>query len=236
MQKNEVEEILIIVKSGQQEALSMKIYKDGIICRRGCGGLPEISISGMSFTGSSLVFDKLLSILPQEVLDQPVNYVEQKINSPLEYVVAFYGVSKNGQTGEHAEWMKSSGMRFLLDSDSGFNHPLLGFVDTFSLEAAELTNSWYFDIMVKAAFDVQSATLTEQTFIAVSRTQEETQNAFRNYLSQIRLSSRRWDLATFSKDKTYTSKNGIQVRPNFTLSGESSSFTFEPVESGPGSV
>lgn len=233
MQKNEVEEILILVKSGQQEALNMKIYKNGTLCRRGCGGLPEIGILGMSFTDSSLVFDKLLAILPQEVLDQPVNYVEQKINSPLEYVVAFYGVSKNGQNGEHAEWTKSTGVRFLLDSHSKFTHPLLGFLDAFSLQAAELTNSWYFDIMVKAAFDVKSATLTGQTFIAVGKTPVETQNAFRAYLSQIRHSSRQWDLTTFSKDKTYTSKDGIEVRPKFTLSGESTGLNFEPGQSGP---
>ncbi len=50
MDKKEVEMILIKVKLGQDEALSMKIYKKGVIIRRGCGAIPELGISTMTFT------------------------------------------------------------------------------------------------------------------------------------------------------------------------------------------
>jgi hypothetical protein len=232
MQKNEIEEILILIKSGQQEALNIKVYKDGTLCRRGCGGLPEIGVSGMSFTGDGTLFEKLLAFVPQKVLDQPVNYQEQKINSPIEYVVAFFGVSKNGQTGERAEWTKSTGIRFSLDSQSSFKHPLLGFTDALSIEAVALTNPWYFDIMVKAVFNVKSEALTDQTMIAVPTTEAALQSAFKDYLSQIRLNGRKWNMEEFSKGKTYISREGGEVRPTFTFAEEATSFSFVPVNDG----
>jgi hypothetical protein len=91
MQKNEVEEILILIKSGNQEAPSMKV-------------------------------------LPQEVLERPVNYREQKIHSPLEYVIAFYGVSKNGQTGERAPCFT---ICFLLNRADKIDSPFQHFIITY---------------------------------------------------------------------------------------------------------
>src|SRR4051812_31005061 len=100
MKKEEVEEILILIKCGEQEALNMKIYKAGIITRGGCGGIPAIGISGWHDTGSSFLFDSLIKHIPQEVLDRPLMYEETDIKTPMEYLIAFYGVSSNGDHGE----------------------------------------------------------------------------------------------------------------------------------------
>ena len=228
MDKKEIEQILIIVKSGQSEALNMKIYKNGIICRHGCGGLPQIGISGMIFTESSATFDKLIELVPQEILDKPISYQDEKIETPLEYIIAFYGVSKNGDTGERAEWTKSTGIRLLIDTNTTFRHPILSFVDTFSLDAAEQTNSLYFDVIVNAVYKLKSTTLP-QTILALPKTEKEIQNDFENYVNQIRYSARKWDLTTFAKDKIYVDSNNIQVRPNVTQNGDVFNISFTAI-------
>ena len=228
MDKKEVEQILIIVKSGQAEALNMKIYKNGIICRHGCGGLPQIGISGMSFTESSTAFDKLIELVPQEILDKPISYQDEKIETPLEYIIAFYGVSKNGDTGEGADWTKSTGIRLLIDTNTSFRHPILSFVDTFSLDAAEQTNSLYFDVIVNAVYKLKSTTLPP-TILAVPKTDKEIQNDFENYVNQIRYSARQWDITSFAKNKIYVDSNNIQVRPNITQKGDIFNINFTAI-------
>jgi hypothetical protein len=231
MNKQEVEQILIIVKSGQQQALHMKIYKNGILCRRGCGGLPEIGISAMSFTENSEVFDKLMSMVPQAVLDNPINYEDEKIGTPLEYTIAFFGVSKNGETGENAEWTKSTGIRLLLDTDTAFRHTALSFADTFSLEAAQLTNSWYFDVMIHTAYKLRSTALPGQTIITAPKTDKEIQKDYENYVNQIRFSARKWDITAFSNDKMYLNSANNQFAAFMVQNEETFSLRFIPMGS-----
>lgn len=236
MRKELVEQILIIVKSGDQEALNMKVYKNGTLCRRGCGGLPETGISAMSITESPVLFDSLMNQVPQQVLDQSVNHVDEQIDTPLEYILAFYGVSRNGDTGEHAEWTESTGIRFLLDTNTAFRHPLLGFVDGFSIEAAEQTNSWYFDVIINAVYHLKSTALPEQTMIAVPSTPEEIQTALELYVNQIGQSPRRWDLLSFAQDKLYTAADETRYYPAITRNGNAYNFNFIPLdEKQPGS-
>lgn len=231
MKKQEVEQILILVKSGQQHALHMKIYKNGILCRRGCGGLPEVGISAMSFTENATIFDKLMNIVPQELLDNPINYEDQKISTPLEYIIAFYGVSKNGETGENAEWTKSTGIRLLLDSNTAFRHTALSFADAFSLEAAELTNSWYFDAIIHAAYKLKSTALPEQTILTTPQTEKEIQKAYEHYVNQIRFSARKWDITTFGNDKMYLNSNNNQFAAFMVQNEETFSLRFIPMGS-----
>src|ERR1043166_8629317 len=100
MDKKEVEMILLIVKLGKDEALSLKVYKNGIIIRQGCGAIPEIGVAGMIFTDKSDIFDKLMETISQQVCDLSIRHKDEKINIPLAFTLCFYGVSKNGETGE----------------------------------------------------------------------------------------------------------------------------------------
>lgn len=204
MDKSEVEQVLITVKSGTEEALNIKIYKEGTIARRGCGGLPGVKISGMSFTADSFYFDKIMQHVSQQILDQPVNHEEKIITGSLEYIVAFYGVSANGDLGERAEWTKSVGLRFFMDEGTSFRHNLLGFVDGFAIEAVKLTNSWYFDIVMLALENRRSVTLPEQTLSTKPGTKEELDKDFQNYFQQIA----KKDLPSFAKGKTYMNAEG----------------------------
>jgi hypothetical protein len=225
MNKNEVEQILIIVKSGQDEALNMKIYKNGTICRRGCGGLPQINTSGMSFTESSVIFDKLMESVPEVVLETPINHQDPEINSPLEYIVAFYGISKNGETGERAEWTKSTGIRFLIDNNTTFRHPLLSFCDGIAIEATKLTNEWYFDVILMSTQKVKSNKLPEQTIIASPKSDNELNADFTNYISQTDKS----DLQLFANNKIYVDKSEIEHKLTFTISENSVNYNFQPI-------
>lgn len=203
MKKEEVELIIIKVTADGQEAFNMKIYKDGTTCRHGVGGLPELRISGMSFFNNSVFFDPLIAKVPENLLEKPINYEEETPNGYLEYVVAFYGVSNNGQTGERAEWSKSTGIRAKLDHKSSFRDPIMGFLDRLTIDAAELTNEWYFDIIMLSQYKMQSSTIPIQTIITQPKTDREIYEQFENYINMMLTSTRKWSMIDFDKNKTY---------------------------------
>jgi hypothetical protein len=229
MDKSEVEEILIKVTLGQEEAFSMKIYKNGILCRQGCGAVPKVGISAISFTESSDIFDTLIEKVPQIILDNSVIHEDSKINIPLEYILAFYGVSKNGETGERAEWTKSTGLRFLLDNKTNVLHPLVGFIDNFAIEAADITNSWYFDVIINAIYEYKSNILPGQTIIGLPKSEELKKAGFQNYINQMNASARKWNVFSFADNKTYETKDGIKLKSAFSKNGKKYNFRFVPV-------
>ena len=49
MKQEEVELIILKVTANGQEAINMKIYKNGTTCRAGVGALPELGIGMMTF-------------------------------------------------------------------------------------------------------------------------------------------------------------------------------------------
>jgi len=222
MDKSEVEQVLIKVKSGADEALNIKIYKNGILARRGSGGLPGVKISGMSFMDSSFYFDKLMQSVSQQILDQDINHEETIVTGSLEYVVVFYGVTGNGDHGERAEWTKSTGLRFFMDESTSFRHNLLGFVDGFAIEAVQLTNSWYFDVMMLALENQRSNALPEQTLVSTPNTEEELGKDFQSYFEQ----TGKKDLPGFAKDKVYTDPNGQVNELNFEIGEKSLNYKF----------
>jgi len=221
MDKSEVEQVLITVKSGTEEALNIKIYKNGILARRGCGGLPGVKISGMSFTGDSTYFDKVMNSVSQQVLDQNINHEEKIVTGSLEYLVAFYGVSSNGDQGERAEWTKSTGLRFFMDEGTSFRHNLLGFVDGLAIEAMKLTDAWYFDIMMIGLEKMRATSLPEQTLATAPKTDEALQQDFQSYFEQVS----KKELEGFVKGKVYVDEQGVRHEVGF--SGDDKSLTYK---------
>lgn len=226
MDKSEVEQVLITVRSGTEEALNIKLYKNGILARRGSGGLPGVTISGMSFMDNSFYFDKLMQSVSQQILEENINHEEKIITGSLEYLVAFYGVSSNGDNGERAEWTKSTGLRFFMDEGTGFRHNLLGFVDGLAIEAVKLTNSWYFDVMIVALENKRSDALPEQTLVSAPKTEEELTKDFQSYFEQ----APKKDLAGFAKDKIYTDSDGQPYLLEFELGDQTLNYKFVPAE------
>jgi len=225
MNKSDVEQIMISVKSGKEEALSIKIYKNGIIARRGSGGLPGVKISGMSFTENSLYFDKLMQSVSQQILDDGINHEEKILSGSLEYIAAFYGVSKNEDHGERAEWAESTVIRFFMDEGTTFRHNLLGFVDGLAIEAMRLTDSWYFDIVMLALENRKSSELPEQTIVSATDKEEDLEKDFQNYFQQVN----KKELPVFTKDKTYADGEGNVSHLSFESDEASLTYKFDPV-------
>jgi len=203
MQKVEVELIIIKVASDGQDAINMKIYKNGTTCRYGVGGLPQLGIAGMSFFDNSVFFDALIAKVPDEIFENPILYDEETPNGSLEYSIMFYGVSSNGETGERAKWTKSNGVVVKQDTQSTFKHPLMGFLDSLTMEAIELTNEWYFDIIINSKWKVLSSTLPKSTIVTEPKTEKEINNDYENYVNQMMTSARQWSMADFGNNKTY---------------------------------
>lgn len=228
MKKEEVELIIFKVSASGQDAINMKIYKNGITCRYGVGGIPQLGISGMSFVNDSRYFDPLIAKVPQDILDQPINHEEETPNGDLEYVIAFYGVSKNGDTGERADWAKSTGVRVKIDQQIGFNHPIMGFLDGLVMDAAELTNAWYFDVILNSRWKMKSSSLPAETIIAQPKTEEEIHQQYEYYVNQMIYSARRWQMPDFVWGKTYE-RDGIDHRASITQAGNIFSIDFIPI-------
>jgi hypothetical protein len=223
MDKSEVEYVLITVKSGTEEALNMKIYKNGILARRGCGGLPGVTISGMSFTRDSFYFDRLMQSVSQQILDENINHEEEIKTGSLEYLVAFYGQSANADQGERAEWTKSSALRFFMDEGTSFRHNLLGFADGFAIEAMKLTDSWYFDVMMLGLENMRSDALPEQTLVNAPKTEDALNKDFQSYFEQVS----KKQLPEFIKNKTYSDHHGKTYMMALEIEGQSISYKFE---------
>jgi len=222
MNKSEVEQLLISVKSGTEEALNIKIYKNGTIARRGSGGLPGVGISGMSLTGNSSYFDQIMQSVSQQILDENINHEEEIKTGSLEYLVAFYGLSNNDDNGERAEWTKSTGLRFFMDEGTSFRHNLLGFVDGLAIEAMKLTNPWYFDIVIMALDNMKSDALPEQTLVDAPEADEDINKDFQSYFNQ----TSKKELPSFAKDKLYTDISGLSHRLEFEISETSVTYKF----------
>lgn len=158
-------------------------------------------------------------------------YQDEKIISPLEYFIAFFGASSNGETGERASWTKTSGVRFLLDSNTVFRHPLLGFIDNFAIKAAEVTNEWFFDIVMTAVYNLQPINL-KSTFITIPKTEEEKQESLSRYVNQIMANSPRgWDIVEIGNDRKYKTQEGKELISSVTnKAGQVSINFFEKVD------
>jgi len=59
-------------------------------------------------------------------------YKDNAPNGTIECVIAFFGGSSNGETGERANWNQSTGVRFGIDK--------------LIMKAGRVTNKWYFDV------------------------------------------------------------------------------------------
>jgi hypothetical protein len=231
MKKEDIELIIIKVSANGQDAINMKIYKNGTTCRYGVGGLPQLGIGMISFVGDARYFEPLLMKVPQEILEQSKNKEEPAFpNGYIEYVIVFYGDSKNGDTGERAEWTKSTGIRVKIDQNSNFfSHPIMKVLDGLTMEAAELTNELYFDVMMLAKWNAKSSTIPEQTIINQPKTEAETQQNYANYISQMIGSARKWNMAQFTKNKTYEIE-GNQTIAKVNQQGNNFGIRFIPPE------
>ncbi len=229
VKKEEVKLIIIQVSADGQEAINMKLYKNGTTCRIGAGGLPSLGIGIISFVNDARYFDPLLESVPQEALHQPIHREEKTPNGYLEYVIAFYGVSRNGDTGERADWSKSTGIRVKVDHQSTFNHPIMKLLDGLTAYAAELTNELYFDAIMLTKWKAKSSTLLEQTIITQPPSDEEIHRDYEYYVSQMLQNPRQWDLSSYTQEKTYE-RDGLLFEATVRQGPQTFGIDFKPCD------
>jgi hypothetical protein len=230
MNKQEIEKITMQVNAGPSEALNIKVDKQGSVYRQGCGGLPEMSTSATALLNKS-IFDTLMGDVTQEILDSPLNYEEKGIQNPLEYIIAFYGGGNtSANPNDDSAWGKTTVLRFLLDNNTSYRHPLLSFADKLALDAAELTNSWYFDVMIEVRYGNKSTTLPSQTAISAPPAEKDCIDDFNNYASQIRSGVRNWDLVSMAKDKVYVMPDKTRASLEVRIAPDMTYFNFDTLE------
>ncbi len=230
MKKEEIELILLKVIMNDQEAIHLKVYRDGTTCRSGAGSLPTIGIGMMTFVNDTRFFDPILEKIPDEIVENSFSRVEEETpNGFLEYQLALFGDSQNGETGERADWGKSMGTRIRLDNKSEFKHPIMGVLDRVVITAAVLTNSLYWDAVMFAKWGFKSSALPEQTMINHSDDLEKVHEDYVMYVTQMRSESLGWDLNELVKGKTYE-RDGIQHQARLNLGAETFGIRFLPIK------
>jgi hypothetical protein len=228
MNKQEIEKITMVVNAGPLEALNIKVDKTGLVYRQGCGGLPEMSTSATAQLSES-IFKTLVDGISQEILDAPVNYEESGMKTPLEYIITLYG-GGNPNPADDETWAKSTVVRFLMDNDTSFRHPQLSFADKLALDAAELTNSWYFDVLIDVRYGNKSTSLPAKNTISAPKSESDRKDDFDNYASQIRSGVRAWDLTALAKDKVYILPDKTKATLEVKIAPDMTYFTFDQLE------
>ncbi len=231
MEIKEVELIVFSIKLNDDSLLYMKFYKTGTIIRQGVAAAPPVLSSGIGFNKDEKYFRTLMSLIPGNLLDRPLGHEDKIINDSVEYVIAFFAASDNGFTEEQAHWTKSTGVRFLLDSKSSTRNEVLGFVERFTMQAVALTNEWYFDIMMKGHFDMQSPLLTKNDIITLPKSEEEKERDYQNYIEQsVSKINGNWNIQPFIDGKVYLGTDQKEYTPRIDDSTGNFRILFVPRE------
>lgn len=146
MKKSDIDQIDIDITADGQSALSMRLHRDGTLCRQGNGNLPPITVSTIGMTDGS-AFRQLIELLDDGIFGLPSIYDHpDKSGVAIMYQVIFAGPV----TGRR--WLvfpkrAIKGFRFSLGTETKDVGKLLPFFDRFIVKAVDLTNEWYQNAM-----------------------------------------------------------------------------------------
>jgi hypothetical protein len=228
MKKQELEMVLIKVTIQQEEALLIKVYKNGGLVRNGAGGIPPVGIGCLTELPDSRLWDQTLALIPDALLTLNGVYKAENIRNPFSYTVAFYGESANGQTGEHADWKRSQGIHIEADLE-GPHPPLLGALDGFASTVAGLTHEWFFDVVVLVCFGMKQENLL-QGIISQPKTEAEKQQAWIQFMTQLKQGPAASEIPNYPKGKVYVNTStGERFRMELQVDGWNVRYDFIPV-------
>lgn len=211
MKAEEVELILIQMASDGEQTLAMKFYKDGTTIRQGSGTKPHVRISAMSKFDDSIYFDRLMDWVTKDILEEPIILDQDTRYGYKEYVVIFFGESKNGIHGEGAKWNKATGHKVTLSHMTNLIHPIMDFFNNITNDAIRLTNEWYLDAAILARHDLVSSSMPGGTYITKPRLKDDIDTDYEICITQIAATAEGGDITEFLKNKTYT-KGGKEFK------------------------
>lgn len=201
---------------GGRDLVRMRVYRDGTLIRLGAGGAPTVAVGAMSYWPGNGIFDKLMEKMPPQLLVRDIDYVEEVNGQAVVFELKFHGVSLNGLVGEQAKWGEERVIRFTLDIHTQQRSPVLALVDSLIKDAMGHSNSWYFDVVILAAFGRRSKSLPKQTFV-LKEEGEDLKHELGNFLSQMLKSPRKWNFMAFPEGKVYVDEDGSQHKLIFKI-------------------
>jgi hypothetical protein len=232
MDRSIIELIILSVKSRKDQAIFMKVYKDGTLIRSGGGGFPGVQTAAIAEVADPSVFEQLFREVPEEAVRESMFLRAENATDEenlLEFSAEFYGNSQNDEHNERADWKESTRISLSIDPSQPVSSPLLSYLDGLVTRAASLTNSWYFDAMIEAGLHMKSDQLPAQTIISLPADEEEVRTDLGNYLQQIRISPQGWELGEFAAGKIYSNEKGERFTLSFEEHADRIHYQFTPL-------
>ena len=228
MTRNEVELLLLRVVIRGEEALVIKLYKDGTVVRSGAGGVPAVGVGAVGEQRDRTWWNEVLSSLPDDVFNMNMAQEAPNAKDPFSYTLAMFGESKNGQTGEHAQWARSQGIHVASDLNAQQHPPLIPWLDRLSVHFTSLTNSWYFDVVMLACMGMRSNQFLP-AILTSPPTDQGKDAAFSQFLTQFLQGPSRNELSKLPEGKIYTRvSDGATFRMELKNEGFQVNYYFHP--------
>ena len=82
--------IALSIKVGGLETIQIKAYRDGTLTRIGAGSMPPIPIAAASHLPEAVIMQRLLDKVPESLLRNDIDYVEEGIFKELVYEIQFF--------------------------------------------------------------------------------------------------------------------------------------------------
>lgn len=229
MQKEAVGMLQFSSQINGEDALMVKLFRDGTVVREGGGGLPAVGIMGQYRATHNRLFEQMLNLIPTEILEKPIVWQQPDNRLPVDYKVLAYAGNKNQGIGLQAEWAGIAGLRVVFDLHNPPPNALVSLADKLINAARSVTTSQYFDIMVEAVYRHHSNALPDNTLIDVYEDSPEwLQKAMGRYAVQMATVSAKMKLEELPKGKLYTDRQGKLHLLNFHVQDSKVSVRFDP--------
>lgn len=199
----EVELIQLTLTINNEQAVMIKLYRDGTVARSGAGGIPAVQTYGLSRLADNSYFMQVLNKVSAPFLNHSFEHEEETSETFTEYKAEFFGKSEDSGGDLPLLWGRYNCLRCRLNQGSSFDHIALRITELYIKEAFELTNSWYFDILIVAVFGMRRKGMPAQTIFSFPEQKQGAREELNRYLVQLITSNGKWSLSDFYEDKIY---------------------------------
>jgi uncharacterized protein (DUF1778 family) len=229
MQKDTVGMLQFSSQVNGEDALIVKLFRDGTVMREGGGGLPPVGVMGQYRSQNIRIFEHLLGLIPQEILEKPIVWQQPDIAFPVDYKVLCYAGNKNNGIGLQADWGAIAGMRVVFDLHNPPPNALVSLADKLIQAARTATTGQYFDFMVEAVYRHHSSTLPDNTLIDVYEDSPEwLSKALGRYVVQMASLSGKYKIEDLPKGKLYSDRQGRRFLLSFSVVDSKVNVRFDP--------
>lgn len=212
-----------------EDALSVRLFRDGTVVREGGGGLPAVGIMGQYRASNNRLFEQMLGLIPSELVERPIVWQQPTVDWAVDYKILCYGLNKNRGIGLAAEWGDLAGLRVVFDLNNPPPNALVSLADKLIGAARTLTTSQYFDFMIEAVYQHHSNALPDNTLIDVYQNEPEwLEKALARYVVQMATVSASQKMEDLPKGKLYIDRKGKPHLLSFSVQDSKVNSRFDP--------